>query len=300
MNTSLLTSVPIKRLISAAQSVSARYRALEKPYLRCEDDYIAYIGMRLPGTLAAISSVLKHIPDSSHIQTLLDLGAGPGTGYLAASQQFDGLTKATLIEADKQFIDIGKTLVTDKATWLHQSLPCEVEPHDLVLMSYSLGEMADPQTIVSLAWQSTQQYLVLIEPGTPTGYQLMIRMRDYLLTQGAHVVAPCPNALPCPINSPDWCHFPVRVERSKLHMQLKGGTLCYEDEKFSYIILSKQHTPLPEARIIAAPEHHKGHMTCRLCTRGELADIVVSKREGELYKKAKKLRWGDGFSAKVC
>lgn len=283
----------MKELMRAAQSVSARYRALEKPYLRCHNDYLAYVAMRLPGTLAAISSVLKRIPDDSKVKTLLDLGAGPGTGWMAAQQHLQSLVSATLIETDPQFISIGKELVEPGANWQQATIPCPLMPHDLVLMSYSLGEMPNPTEIVKTAWAATQQYLVLIEPGTPKGYELILAMRQMLLAEGAHMVAPCPNALPCPMQGGDWCHFPARVERSKLHMQLKGGTLGYEDEKFSYLIVAKGVVSTPRARIIANPIHHKGHMECHVCTEGQNADIVISKRDGEFYKRAKKLRWGD-------
>lgn len=293
----LFNSIPQKELMIAAQSVSQRYRALEKPYLRNQNDYIAYLAMRLPGTLAAISSVLKRIPGHIPIQTYLDLGAGPGTGWMAAKAQFNGIESATLIEADRQFIDLGKKL-TEPAPGLHwqqASLPCTLKPHDLVLMSYSLGEMPNPTEIVKAAWAATGHYLVLIEPGTPKGYELIMAMRDTLLGEGAHMVAPCPNALPCPMSDGDWCHFPARVERSKLHMQLKGGTLGYEDEKFSYLIVAKQACALPRARIISNPVHHKGHINCHACTQGNIVDIVISKRDGLAYKTAKKSRWGDGL-----
>lgn len=291
----LLNSIPMKELMHSAQSVSQRYRALEKPYLRCHNDYIAYIAMRLPGTLAAISSVLKRIPNADSLKTLLDLGAGPGTGLLAAHAVLPGLRAATLVEADPQFIALGKTLVPELANWQQNALPCPLKPHDLVLMSYSLGEMPNPGEIVKAAWAATQKFLVLIEPGTPKGYELIMTMRDTLLAEGAYMVAPCPNALPCPMSHGDWCHFPARVERSKLHMQLKGGTLGYEDEKFSYLIMAKQASALPRARIISNPAHHKGHMESRVCTDGTIADIVISKRDGEAYKRAKKSRWGDAL-----
>lgn len=296
MNINILNGIPTKDLVLSAQAVSQRYRALEKPYLRSYNDYIAYVAMRLPGTLAAISSVLKRIPSHIPVHSFLDLGAGPGTGWMAARELFHDLEQVTLIEADPQFIDIGRKLVDSPINWQQATLPCPLQPHDLVLMSYSLGEISDPERMVKEAWAATQQCLVLIEPGTPKGYELILAMRDVLLNEGAHMLAPCPNALPCPMAGGDWCHFPARVERSKLHMQLKGGTLGYEDEKFIYIIMSKEAVTLPKGRIIANPIHHKGHLECRVCTEGSIADIVISKREGETYKRAKKSRWGDALA----
>lgn len=292
----MITTIPMTELIRSAQAISQRYRALEKPYLRSYNDYLAYLAVRLPGTLAAIIDVLKRVPTHIPIQSFLDLGAGPGTGWLAATQCFPMLTTGTLIETDQQFIDLGQHLVADRVTWACQTLPCPLSPHDVVLMSYSLGEMPNPDRIVIDAWRATQQTLVLIEPGTPKGYQLIIQMRDILLSAGAYMIAPCPNAGSCPMHTGDWCHFPARVERSKIHMQLKAGTLGYEDEKYAYLIVSKEPIPLPRGRIIAPPIIHKGHIELSVCTQGSIKQEIFSKKQGELYKRNKKLRWGDGLS----
>ena len=59
--------------------------------------------------------------------------------------------------------------------------------------------------------------LLIIEPGTPAGYARMIALRSQLIASGAHVAAPCPHQAPCPLATPDWCHFAQRLPRSRAH-----------------------------------------------------------------------------------
>ena len=47
------------------------------------------------------------------------------------------------------------------------------------------------------------------------------------------------------LQPPDWCHFTQRLPRSRAHKQIKGAELPFEDEKFSYVALTRA----PVARI---------------------------------------------------
>ncbi|HLF66282.1 MAG TPA: small ribosomal subunit Rsm22 family protein [Gammaproteobacteria bacterium] len=288
----LAKDIPVTMLQQAAAELSARYRANEMPYLTTHTHYLAYLITRMPATYAALCAVFKQAGQCNP-RSMLDLGAGPGTGYFAAKAYFPDLAQVTLLEADPKFIRLGQQLITDSVLWQQASLPCQLVPHDLVLLSYSLNEMTDPAQIVQAAWQATQQLLVIIEPGTPHGYQRIIAMRDLLLSMDAHIIAPCPNALPCPMQAGNWCHFPARLSRSKLHRQLKGGELGFEDEKFSYLIVAKEAHPIANARIVAPKQTHKGHLQLTLCMEGELKSCTVSQKDKALYKKCRKVDWGD-------
>lgn len=291
----LLATLPPSKLKEAAEALSQRYREARKPFLSEEAHYLAYLAMRFPGTFEAITAVLSHLPQDVALDSFLDLGAGPGTGYLAASRYFNTIGKATLVEADRGFIRLGQQLVPNTVSWQRATLPCSLTPHDLVLMSYSLNEMTDPDAVVQVAWEATQQFLVIIEPGTPTGYQRILQARRQLLDLGASIVAPCPHAQTCPLLAGDWCHFPARVERNKLHRYLKGGTLGFEDEKYSYLIVSRHPQPTPAARIVGPMQFKKGQVILPLCTaEGQYTIATVSQKNKSLYKACRKKSWGDG------
>ncbi len=94
----------------------------------------------------------------------------------------------------------------------------------------------------------------------------------------------------------DWCHFAQRINRSKLHRNTKDATLSYEDEKFSYAVMT--HTKgLPiKGRIIRHPQKRSGHIRLELCTPDGLKQIVVTRSERAAFREANDLRWGNALS----
>lgn len=176
---------------------------------------------------------------------------------------------------------------------------------DLVTVSYVLGELtdADRRAVVAAAAQAGRA-VVIVEPGTPDGYLRIREARDGLIDAGLTVLAPCPHSARCPIvPGEDWCHFAARVSRSSLHRQVKGGSLAYEDEKFSYVAAVRpgaagQAVPLSPAasRIVRKPRLRKGQVLLDLCTEEEgLRRGTVSKRQGPLYRAARDADWGDAW-----
>ena len=142
---------------------------------------------------------------------------------------------------------------------------------------------------------------MIVEPGTPDGYARIIEARDRLIAAGLTVAAPCPHSEACPIEpGTDWCHFSARVSRSSLHRQVKGGSLPYEDEKFSYVVATRfadragtrpghPQAADPQGAGAAGPLHPR---------RGT-ARSTVTKRHGELYRAARDTAWGDAWPPPV-
>jgi ribosomal protein RSM22 (predicted rRNA methylase) len=175
----------------------------------------------------------------------------------------------------------------------------EVGAFDLVLAGYTFAELSAHIRDRALAnlWAACRGVLVIVEPGTPQGFATILSCRAALLAAGARMVAPCPTAYPCPIASPDWCHFAERLPRSRAHMRAKDATVPFEDEKFSYIAVAREGIELQpiEARIVAPPQSSKPGVRLRLCTDGQLADRVVLKRDKPGYKAVSRKTWGDAL-----
>ena len=150
------------------------------------------------------------------------------------------------------------------------------------------------EPLIKQLWTLTTDTLLIVEPGTPAGWKRILHARDILIQAGAHILAPCPHARPCPLAAPDWCHFSARVARSRLHREAKGGTVPWEDEKFIYVAASRQPGLRAEARVIAPPRASKAAVTLKLCQDdGYAADRVFAKRAGDSFKIARRLDWGD-------
>lgn len=294
----LTSKLKLSHLRKVCAELSERYRQGLSPYIVTEDHRLAYLVTRFPATFGTIQKVLAEIKDFC-IESILDLGAGPGTGYGAAKTQFS-IHTATCVESDPSFVRLGKEIYAkEPIQWLQKDLkqPLQFAEHDLVLFSYSIGEIDESHwnTILEAAWKSTRKALVIIEPGTPAGFERIRKLRDKLVALGGQIVAPCPRADRCPMSGGDWCHFAARVQRTSQHRQAKEGELGFEDEKFSYIIVGKEAAALPEARILRHPVKQKGRIGFSLCTRTGLKTQTITKKDRELYKQSKRLSWGDRF-----
>ena len=165
----------------------------------------------------------------------------------------------------------------------------------LIVASYSLGEIPAQEcdTLVEKLWEKSTKVLALIAPGTPRGFACLRRDRDQLLQKGAHLIAPCPHSNACPLSQGDWCHFSARLNRSSLHRRAKEAELNYEDEKFFYLLFSKEPVAQCASRIIRHPRKGKGHVHLTLCKPEGIKETIVTKKEGSLYPLAKKSHWGD-------
>jgi len=300
---------PARALAPVAAALSAAYRAGQPSALSLSSDLhrLAYAAARLPATFAALHRVLAELCQrwpGAGPQSLLDLGAGPGTSGWAAAEVFADLAEATLVEVDAGMIGLGQSLAGEHpllagATWVRgdlRALPA-LAPRDLVICSYALGELGEEEALAAAraAWGATRQVLVLLEPGTVRGFGLVRRLRAELIGEGAQVVAPCPHRDACPLPAGDWCHFAARLERSRLHQRLKEGALGYEDEKYAYAVLARSPGVPALARILRHPRRRAGHAELQLCTPEGLRSIVVTRSDKAAWRAVRKAEWGDEY-----
>jgi ribosomal protein RSM22 (predicted rRNA methylase) len=297
-------AVPLTVLQRASKALSDHYRERGRTRalaLKPEERVAAYLATRFPATYAAAFAVLREL--ASRIghkpASILDLGAGTGAATLAAREQFPELERATLIETDAYFIEAGRELLPD-AAWIRADLRDQhgFDPHDLVIVSYAVGELSQVEALAvfDAAWNAAQSAFVMIEPGTPEGYSLVLAARARLIERGGHLIAPCPWEGPCPLAGRDFCHFAERVERSAVHRRAKAAELSYEDEKFSYVVFSTSPAERARGRVIRRPEHSPGLITLEICRGEAVAAERVTKRDRERFRAARKARWGDPWN----
>jgi ribosomal protein RSM22 (predicted rRNA methylase) len=306
-----LEGVSTTQLAAATQALSQRYRnEVRDGRLHLSDQLAAqaYIATRMPATYAAIHASLvaaaERLPDLSPA-TLLDIGAGPGTALWAAQSVWPDLQSATLVETSPAIRAVGQKLATasglPQITWADADIrrsALNASGADVVTLAYVLDELdpADRKRLVADLWSYTRDLLVIVEPGTTTGWRRILDARDQLIGAGAHIIAPCPHAHACPITAPDWCHFSARVARSRIHRLAKGGEVPWEDEKFAWLAVSRAHASRSAARVLSPPLSATGRVELKLCNPdGSAANRLVTKREGEAFKRARRVDWGDLF-----
>ena len=290
-------AVDFRALASAAASISDAYRAGRQVRIGGREGITAYLVARMPATYAATHAVLGEVRrrlGEREVGSVLDIGAGAGAASLAARQWFPA-ARLTLVERDAAMAAAARDWLPDAAfVNADISRAAPLGQHDLVVAAYSLGEIGSASG--SRLWAAARVALVVVEPGTPHSFAVIRSLRAGLLAGGANMLAPCPAAFECPMPGTDWCHFAARVERSSLHRKLKSGTLGYEDEKYSYVALSREPVVLPEARIIRHPQHSPGLVVLETCTAQGLHRREVRKRERAEYRVARHSSWGDAYA----
>ena len=277
--------------------------------IRSEADALAYALARMPATYAAVSAslnALREIAPDFTPASLLDVGAGPGTATWAAAEAFPSLTSLALLDANSALralaLDLGRdSMRLRKMTYQHgeaRAALADIQAADLVIASYMIGEISDAEraALAELMWAKTHDTLLIVEPGTPAGYGRIIALRRQLIAAGAHVAAPCPHDGECPLAAPDWCHFTQRLPRSRVHKQLKSAELPFEDEKFSYVALTRAPVAHRPARVLAQPDVTKFDVSAKLCTVEGLAITKVPRRAKPDYASARRWRWGDAVT----
>ena len=267
----------------------------------------------MPATYAAVSAALDRLaavrPDFAP-ETVLDLGSGPGYGELGSRRccgrrwhpspwwrpvPIFGRLPATWRAEDHQPSNTADIRRGDIA----QPSGLPEGPFDLATIAYALTELDLPaaeRLVAGLIGRVGR--LVIVEPGTPRDHGRLMAVRQAALKAGARILAPCPHPGPCPLPADDWCHTSVRVERSRAHMRLKGGTVPFEDERYAYLILERKVLATGEnesgGRILRPPHLSKHEIAFRLCRAdGTLGETRIASRDRAAFKAAGKLEWGD-------
>ncbi|MBE6900888.1 MAG: methyltransferase domain-containing protein [Ruminococcaceae bacterium] len=302
----LMSGQDIRKLTASAEEISKRYRSESgagKHLVSTERDTLAYAAVRMPATFGAVSKALELTLEQydADITTVLDVGAGTGAASHAA-ELLTGCESVTCLEREDGMISLGKQLMQARgitAEWIKQDISStDITLHaDMVVSSYCLNELtaAARKSAVLKLWESTDKLLLIVEPGTPEGFSQLREARKLLIEQGGHIAAPCPHNGECRLPEDDWCHFTARIARSKLHKQLKGGEVPYEDEKFCFLAVTREPCA-GSARILRHPKIESGKITLRLCTDDGICDRIVTKKS-PLFKAARKSDSGDSFPA---
>ncbi len=308
----LLEEEDTRLLAAAAEDISRKYRGSiagggsGRRLVSGRREILAYAAVRMPATFCAVSRALELtlecLPEGVRLNSVMDIGAGTGAAVHAAALTA-GCTEFRCVEREPEMTALGRRLTELRglnAEWVSGDITGGIDGGaELVICSYCLNELAPAarKAAVRGLWESTERVLLIVEPGTPEGYANILAAREQLLTLGAHIAAPCPHERPCAlgeVKAGDWCHFTVRVARSRLHKRLKGGDVPYEDEKFCFLAASRESASPCAGRILRHPRIDSGRITLSLCTPENIRERVVTRKD-PMFKAARKSSAGDRF-----
>ena len=284
--------------------------------LYAQDTALAYAISRFPACYAALHRVFRDIktltPAPWRPTSMLDFGAGPATATWAVHDVFFDANDRSITtneqkhNATPQQMTVTAVEPNGAMSWLGQAIqqhmmhvplplplplpsirwtsrlpPPTTKRYDIVVAGYVLGEMRtakERKKRVQDLWQRTEKFLVLVEPGTPSGADTILHARQTILdlnndtntssssssSSGSkgYVAAPCPHDGPCPLQSrPSWCHFVQKFERTAAQRRSKAiaGRLpprSHQDERFSYVVMARGEREREEVGVVGWEGHN--------------------------------------------
>ncbi len=293
--------------------LSGKYRAgaLGQRCVQTSDDVVAYVATRMPSIYCVVRAICEEVSErlpQFRPRRLLDIGSGPGTALWAAQSVWGGLGSARMLDCNRVFRECGMSLSEYGTAPVFRQLAWETmdleQPHrgfgdgcDLVTACYVLSELSDAsrQRTVLAAWEAASGVLIVVEPGTPKGFETILAARAALIDQGAQILGPCAAGGACPMKGSAirWCHFSERVERTSWQRRGKGATLAFEDEKYSYVVASRLPARQIAGRIVDVPRTSKFDISINICdSQNQIGSFRVSKRDRERFARFKRLKWG--------
>lgn len=322
-----------KEISQNFRKISDKYIGEKKgeSLLSKDEEAIAYSIARMPATYGAVresSSQMLELFDSdtlNSVKTLIDVGAGTGAATLALIDELKksniSINNITCLEREDAMIKLGKTLfeasdieVIKNASWVKFDInantknitfennknvnePIDSMNADIVITSYMLNEFPEEKVIdvVDKLWNMTNNILIIVDPGTPKDHKRLVKIKNHLSEKGGNIIAPCTCKFGCDLPETDWCHFTCRVERTRLQKQAKGGEVPFEDEKFTYLVVSKKWNRSHQkvSRIIRHPVIRPNMIEIKMCSNGEIVSKIYTKKDKEAYKRLKKAKVGN-------
>lgn len=303
-----LNDVKLVELKQNASNLSEKYmnqKRTGETLLNKEIEALAYSIMRMPATYGAVYTALKHTLEKTDcdIQSVLDIGAGTGAATWAVSELLDAKT-IRCFEREQVMRELGKAFMNENpklknVLWQYMDIVADNldVKADLIVTSYMLNEIKPEkrESVIDKLIENSNHIVLIIEPGTPDGFKNIKKAQRIAIERGFNIIAPCTFQGVCPLPQDDWCHSIVRMERSKIHKLVKNAELPYEDEKFSYIAISKEKYDNSGTRILRHPIIEKGKITLKVCHNGKIEEMIITKKDKELFKIAKKKKCGDNI-----
>ncbi|MCR9204397.1 MAG: small ribosomal subunit Rsm22 family protein, partial [Halobacteriovoraceae bacterium] len=188
-----------------------------------EEEVSSYASFYLPTNQEKFSFVMDQVSESMRDELascqVIDFGTGPGTYLLAFLDRFGGSDCGHLygIDINPIMIDQAEKLLFGLYPEFKTKIHFEEEVGNysegrgkLLIFGNSLNEMSH-ESVYKVIQTVRPDHLLFIEPGVPTVFDEIVKIRELLKKDGYSCHFPCPNMEPCPLVKEemvetDWCH----------------------------------------------------------------------------------------------
>ena len=136
----------------------------------------------------------------------------------------------------------------------------------------------------------------------PTDFARIREARAQLIGFGATIVAPCPHDAACPIVAPDWCHFAVRLPRSRDHRITKDAVVAVRGREILLCRRGARDDRRTRRRSPASSRHRastKAASALKLCTPAGIVERTVPRRDRAAFAALRRARWGDAIHGRA-
>lgn len=243
----------------------------------------AYSLYYLPRSYVQARLALRHLI-SARVDSVLDVGSGPGPLLLACRDQFPQARRLVALDHDDRALQVAKGLTG--ATTHRAKLPnlgglAGDARFDLVTAGLVVNELfqGDPAAVAKRAafvieslWPKVEPggHLVIIEPALKETGRAALELRNLLVAAGLPLIAPCTHALACPAltKERDWCHAGLRYEPPQAVRSIgKAVGIDPSDVRFVYFVFRKGEavTPNGDWRVVSERLVEKGKQKAWIC-----------------------------------
>jgi ribosomal protein RSM22 (predicted rRNA methylase) len=203
-----------------------------RTYMRDPGLRRAYLAFWVPHNVARLTGLLQRARSEGHLDVespaVLDLGAGPLSGVLAAWCVFGRLSRAVAVDLSRPALEHGQAILravgADVGTLSLVDAALDGPPArwaptalvDIVIAANVLNEVSSPRDLMPrrrLLEQAARCVrsggrVLVTEPAMRMEARALMALRDELVADGAVVLSPCRGARTCPLLSTrgDWCH----------------------------------------------------------------------------------------------
>jgi ribosomal protein RSM22 (predicted rRNA methylase) len=202
-NRSLLLQKNVGQELTIVNGVQQLLRPFNPEYDILEST--AYTVGRMISSYSALvrilSEVKKRIPHYNPT-SMLDFGTGPGTA-IWASRYLWPITHASAVDLSKSMLSIAANIASSvfkmDSFEIKRHLTLTNQTYPLVVSSFALTELSSDSyrgQIIDALWKSCSDTLVLVDRGTPLGFEAIVKARDQIVKKSSeknedcHIVAP--------------------------------------------------------------------------------------------------------------